>query len=885
MAKKQTKRVQPKTRFPVNAVSSVDQTVARIRDAYALETFDTCYNMFSQLVDATGFNINRLPIETVKVAAWAAYRVHKYNAAFDWMSTFATSAVNDSDRLLQTLVNYEYRDFAGVVAIGEPLLEQDRLAQACAEYRDAIALQINFLNRVGMSQYNLGNNQEAIALLTRALEVNKDNPESYINLATIRGHLGDTTGKRRAISDGLVHCLHKDDLQKLALEFLGAETISLCMIVKNEEKMLAQCLESVKGVVDEIIVVDTGSQDRTVEIAKRYGARVYHHPWEDNFSLARNQSLQYATCDWIFILDADETLVKEDFAKLRQAIHIPDMNLVSVSVHNKHLLTGEFTSFLPSVRLWRRKLNLSYVGIVHNQLVLPPTERVLRADVKLIHYGYGLDWEMMKKKFVRSKALLRKQLDENPDNAFANFNYSQILRDEEHPVPPDVCREILDHSGRAVRNTDPDHIRERHIHLMALDQMTLAHFYLKDYDRAEECARQALVVEPGYLDALFALANSYTGNHDFDRAIPAFHEYIDAADKYNPGAETVNLILIHVADQASAYFSLGLIHEETRQDEQAIACFKKALDYKPDYADALAHLALLCFHANDFESARNYAEKRLANGANDLTSRSILAEIARSQGRLGDARTHCVSILDSDSANQNALSLLVQIEREAGDLETALTWTDRQLATGTNDYSALGTKAELLMGLMRYRESVQVYETMQDRFPDDAEVANNLGNCHFKLQDYSSAIRCYSRALALESQMAIALRNLGYTYFKAGDNANAVLKLSNYLDHVPEDLAILCLVSRLYFDLTQYTDALRYVEKCLMVQPQSAELLTLLADCYLKLGHVESARLGYQKALTIDPGFEPARTMLEELKGLAATSAALTRLAKQGVKT
>jgi tetratricopeptide (TPR) repeat protein len=227
-------------------------------------------------------------------------------------------------------------------------------------------------------------------------------------------------------------------------------------------------------------------------------------------------------------------------------------------------------------------------------------------------------------------------------------------------------------------------------------------------------------------------------------------------------------------------------------------------------------------------------------------------------------------MLESDNENQNALNLSIQIEREAGDLETALTWTDRLLATGTDDYNALGTKAEILMGLMRYRESVQVYETMQERFPDDAEVANNLGNCHFKLQDYGSAIRCYSHALALESQKAIALRNLGYTYFKAGDNANAVLKLSNYLDHVPEDFDILYLVSRLYFDLTQYSDALRYVEKCVMLQPQSAELLAFLADCYLKLGHVESARLGYTQALAIDPTNDKARAQLQQIETMRA---------------
>jgi tetratricopeptide (TPR) repeat protein len=330
------------------------------------------------------------------------------------------------------------------------------------------------------------------------------------------------------------------------------------------------------------------------------------------------------------------------------------------------------------------------------------------------------------------------------------------------------------------------------------------------------------------------------------------------------------MILIRVADQASAYFALGLMHEETRQDEQAIACFKKVLDHKPDYADVLTHLAMLHFRANDFESARNYAENRLANGAIDLTARNILAEIARSQGRLCAARSNCLSMLESDSENQNALKLLVHIEREAGDLETALTWTDRLLATGTDDYSVLGTKADILMGLMRYRESVHVYETMQEWSPDDAEVANNLGNCHFKLQDYSSAIRCYSRALVLESQMAIALRNLGYTYFKAGDNANAVLKLSNYLDHVPEDFDILYLLARLYFELGQHADALRYVERCIMLQPQSAELLALLADCYLKLGHIESARLGYTQALAIDPANDKVKAQLRQIEAVSA---------------
>ena len=87
--------------------------------------------------------------------------------------------------------------------------------------------------------------------------------------------------------------------------------LSLCMIVKNEEKLLPGCLESAKDFVDEIIIVDTGSTDKTIEIAKQYNAKIYEHPWENNFSKHRNQSISYATSDWILYLDADEELANQ----------------------------------------------------------------------------------------------------------------------------------------------------------------------------------------------------------------------------------------------------------------------------------------------------------------------------------------------------------------------------------------------------------------------------------------------------------------------------------------------------------------------------------------------------------------------------------------------
>src|SRR5207245_11190041 len=93
--------------------------------------------------------------------------------------------------------------------------------------------------------------------------------------------------------------------------------VSLCMIVKNEEQHLGSALESTTDLVDEIIIVDTGSEDRTKQIAKGFGAKVFEFPWIDNFASARNECLQHATGQWIFSLDADERIDKHNQQQLR----------------------------------------------------------------------------------------------------------------------------------------------------------------------------------------------------------------------------------------------------------------------------------------------------------------------------------------------------------------------------------------------------------------------------------------------------------------------------------------------------------------------------------------------------------------------------------------
>ncbi|MEW5768502.1 MAG: glycosyltransferase family 2 protein [bacterium] len=146
-------------------------------------------------------------------------------------------------------------------------------------------------------------------------------------------------------------------------------TISLCMIVRDEEEQLPRCLESVKGLVDEIIVVDTGSKDKTMEIAHSFDARVYKHPWENDFSAARNISLSYAKSDWILILDADEELEREDIPKIWQLLRSEECEGLTFAVYSQ--LLGSERVKHDSIRLFK---NHKGVAILYYDTIFVTTQ-------------------------------------------------------------------------------------------------------------------------------------------------------------------------------------------------------------------------------------------------------------------------------------------------------------------------------------------------------------------------------------------------------------------------------------------------------------------------------------------------------------------------------
>ena len=200
--------------------------------------------------------------------------------------------------------------------------------------------------------------------------------------------------------------------------------LSVCMMIKDEEKYLKQCLDSINNIADEIIIVDTGSQDKSIQIAQSYSkVKLYHHPWENNFSLHRNQSISYATGDWLLFIDADEKLFG-NFKQLKPYLERLPQECTAVQCVMKDMHGGQSVMQFQSTKIFRNG-HIQFKNIVHNQ----PITDGFCDKTKLIyfeHYGYDVDEETKQKKVNRTITLLHKRIDQDTNDFEAHFYLCQM---------------------------------------------------------------------------------------------------------------------------------------------------------------------------------------------------------------------------------------------------------------------------------------------------------------------------------------------------------------------------------------------------------------------------------------------------------------------------
>ncbi|MBR8840323.1 MAG: glycosyltransferase [Stigonema ocellatum SAG 48.90 = DSM 106950] len=347
------------------------------------------------------------------------------------------------------------------------------------------------------------------------------------------------------------------------------------MIVKNEEAALPQCLSSVKNVVDEMVVLDTGSSDRTPQIAQQLGAKVYYFPWSNDFSAARNEALKYVTGDWVLVLDADETLTPQILPQLQDTIHREEYLLVNLvrqeigAVQSPYSLVSRLFRNHPDIHFSR-----PYHALVDDSVCVilskePHWQVGYLQDIAILHLGYQKSAIAEHNKYAKAQAAMEEFLATHPDDAYVCSKLGALY------VETGKIAQGVELLARGVVHFDENYeiLYELYYHLgiaysrLENPKQAMAHY-------------QAAIKLPIYpllkLGAYNNLGNLLKASGDLVGAKTAYEIAVKIDQSFSTG-----------------YCNLGMTLKAMNLYTDAIASYQKAIQLNPDYAEAYQNLGVV----------------------------------------------------------------------------------------------------------------------------------------------------------------------------------------------------------------------------------------------------------------------------------------------------
>lgn len=515
--------------------------------------------------------------------------------------------------------------------------------------------------------------------------------------------------------------------------------LSLCLIAKNEARFLRKCLQSVAGIVDEIVVVDTGSTDGTQEIAREFGAILVEQTWNDDFAEARNVSLRHATGDWVLWLDADEEVTPESKDEFRQAIEqaAPKVGAFLVQIHNwmstLNREDGGERIIHHAARLFRLTPKVKFVGRIHEQnlpsLLGAGYEAVSAPQLVLDHYGYVSEIRDEKNKNERTIRLLTREVAECPVpemRGFQCFNLGMaysVEGDNENAA-----------KFFAMAAETPDAGQQHTDLLFALYAMVQ-----KDRGLPEEGLRvcrqaDALgVVQPGLE---FARGQCLRSLSRLPEAIGAFR----------------------------AALELGGDLERTQKNVGDVGLGR----FKARFA-----LALTLSDSGAFEEALAECDATLAECEAMSPAHALRADLLIRLKRLPEAQTALRRALQFQPENPAALSALGAVLLAEGDAEAALPYLEQTAAAFPEEPDVLLRCAHAYETLERLPDAESVYRKLRELSPNSSEILVNLGRILTRQGRNGDALNCFADAIERDPRDSNAFFNAGDLLYQMGQHDQA----------------------------------------------------------------------------------------------------------------
>jgi tetratricopeptide (TPR) repeat protein len=370
--------------------------------------------------------------------------------------------------------------------------------------------------------------------------------------------------------------------------------LSLCMIVKNEESHIPQTLRSVKGIVDEMVILDTGSSDRTVEIAREFGSCVYHFDWCNDFSAARNEALKYVQGKWVLVLDADEVLTASIVPEMKQVIksdrHLV-INLVRQEVgasQSPYSLVSRLFRNHPEVR-FSRPYHAMVDDSVQELLQREPQWQVSSLPtVAILHYGYQPGAIASRDKYTRARTAMEGFLATHPNDAYVCSKLGALY------IQIGQLNEGIELLERGLTSTplEAPVLFELHYHLgNAYTRKGNLNSAVEHY----KAAIQQPILSQLKLGAYNNLGNLLLNVGDLTTAKTAYETTL----KIDPSF-------------AAGHNNLGMTWKALGQMEKAIASYQNAIQLNPDYADAYQNLGVVLLKIGKVPESLSAFKKAIA---------------------------------------------------------------------------------------------------------------------------------------------------------------------------------------------------------------------------------------------------------------------------------
>ena len=492
--------------------------------------------------------------------------------------------------------------------------------------------------------------------------------------------------------------------------------ISLCMIMRDEEEHLARCLASVRDVVDEIVIVDTGSVDASVDIARRFDATVLAEEWRGDFAAPRNTAIDAATGDWILVLDADEEVVgAQALRDLVAQEGVEGWSLREVNFIGEE--RGVDSVVMSAFRLFRNRPQYRYQGALHEQVMGAVAAAGLGemrfAGVEIHHYGYLEPTSRAKRKSERNMAIALKEVERRPDDPFVLFNAGvEYQRVDRHA-------EALEHFRRAFSRLDS--LGVYYASLLVRNIVASLHMLGRDNEALAVLA-DGLQAYPDFADLHHLEGRVHVARREYRAAVRSFTRAIEigehGGDRY-----------LSQSGMGSFYAlsGLGMLHQLMGDRAEAVRCFRRAIaaadGYLPAPVIALTRLLLdtdppatvlrymsrvvserrrgdaLCLVAEALlehghpEEARTALREARACGAEEGAVRLQLAEAAIRMGDLAGARAELAAVPAGGAAHGRACAARAVVELLDGDLPAALAAVDEVEAAGHGEAVPLAYRA------------------------------------------------------------------------------------------------------------------------------------------------------------------------------------------------